>query len=283
MNSDKGNGANVVSTPRRKRRSWIRRMLLILLCPLIIVAAINVWVLAATRGKVYRADGKTPSEAVALVLGTSKRQENGQPNLHFTRRLDAAAALYKRGQVRHVLVSGANPGPFYNEPRDMKDGLVARGVPAAAITCDTRGWRTLDSVMRARERFGLRRRAPIVSDGWHVPRALFIARKCGLDAIGISAAPVPVKNSLKARTREWGARVLVVLDLYVPIPGREIQNQPVRSISAPSGASPDARPRAPSGDAQRFGGRAARGEVRAVRWHGRLAREWSPDKSVWPT
>jgi SanA protein len=214
MNSDKGNGANVVSTPRRKRRSWIRRMLLILLCPLIIVAAINVWVLAATRGKVYRADGKTPSEAVALVLGTSKRQENGQPNLHFTRRLDAAAALYKRGQVRHVLVSGANPGPFYNEPRDMKDGLVARGVPAAAITCDTRGWRTLDSVMRARERFGLRRCA-IVSDGWHVPRALFIARKCGLDAIGISAAPVPVKYSLKARTREWGARVLVVLDLYV--------------------------------------------------------------------
>jgi SanA protein len=96
----------------------------------------------------------------------------------------------------------------------MKQGLVARGVPADAITCDLRGWRTLDSVIRARENFGLQRCA-IISDGWHVPRALFIARKCGLDAIGISATPVPLGDSLKARTREWGARVLVVLDLYL--------------------------------------------------------------------
>ena len=76
------------------------------------------------------------------------------------------------------------------------------------------GLRTLDSVVRAKEAFGLRR-CVIVSDGWHVPRALFIARSIGLDAIGAASGELALHDSVKARSREWLARVLVVVDVHV--------------------------------------------------------------------
>jgi SanA protein len=178
------------------------------------VLSANVWVLSSGWNRVYRAGAEVPERPVALVLGTSKRRENGSPNLFFRGRIEAAAELFRLGRVRHLLVSGDNRSPFYNEPRDMKAALVAHGVPESAITCDFAGLRTLDSVVRAKEAFGLER-CVIVSDGWHVPRALFIARKIGLDAIGASSSELSLRDSFKARSREWLARILVVVDVYV--------------------------------------------------------------------
>ena len=106
-------------------------------------------------------------------------------------------------------------------PDNFPDFRQRRGTVQTCGNKD-RDLRTIDSGVRAREVFGLRRCA-IVSDGWHVPRALFIANKFGLDAVGIAARPVPVENSFKARAREWGARV----DL--PIEKPESQESEVRS------------------------------------------------------
>jgi SanA protein len=198
----------------RLRRRLVRVLAWAIGCPLLAIALLNLWVLLCARGRVFASDGNAPPASVALVLGTSKRRENGHPNLHFDSRITAAADLFKRGKVRHLLVSGDNRSPYYNEPRDMRDALIARGVPSSAITCDFAGLRTLDSVVRAKDVFGLKHCA-IISDGWHVPRALFIARKIGLDGIGIASPDVPMEYSLKARVREWLARVLVVFDLYV--------------------------------------------------------------------
>lgn len=199
-------------SPRRRR--WMRRLIWSVAVPGLGVLLLNLWVLTSGGGRMYRSGVEVPESPVALVLGTSKRRENGSPNLHFQRRIETAAALFKSGRIRHLLVSGAKSGVYYNEPRDMKAALMARGVPESAITCDFDGVRTLDSVVRAKEGFGLRR-CVIVSDGWHVPRALFIARKIGLDAIGAACADIALEDSFKARSREWQARVLVVFDLYV--------------------------------------------------------------------
>ena len=134
-----------------------------------------------------------PPVEVGLVLGTQPwtalRRGGEVPNVPFAYRLDAAAALWRAGKVKVLLVSGkrtTNDGGNYDEPAAMRAGLIERGVPAAAIYRDGEGWRTLDSILRARQVFGLTRLI-IVSQRAHLERALYLARAAGIDAWGLVA------------------------------------------------------------------------------------------------
>ena len=187
------------------------------------VAAIaSVWVgvadwvcLRSANGRIFRSGAAVPHADVGLVLGTGKWTRRGTPNLHFQQRIDAAVALYQAGKVKHLLVSGDNHVRTYDEPDDMRDALIAAGVPAGAITCDYAGFRTLDSVMRARLVFGLSR-FTIVSEEFHCPRALWIARRHGLDAIAFAAPDVTrAAWSWRVKAREQLARAWCAVDLYV--------------------------------------------------------------------
>lgn len=135
-------------------------------------------------------------------------------NPFFEGRMDAAAELYQRGKVLHLLVSGDNRRKDYDEPTAMRAALVERGVPASAITLDYAGFRTLDSVARAKHVFGLQK-TTIVTDAFHQPRALFLARAYGLDATGYCSADVPFRWAKKTLLREVGSRVKACLDIYV--------------------------------------------------------------------
>lgn len=171
--------------------------------------------LQAANGRVYRSVAAAPEREVGLLLGTSKETRHGKANLHFNQRIAAAAALYRAGKVRHLLVSGDNHIASYDEPADMRNALIAAGVPADAITCDYAGFRTLDSVVRAKEIFGLPR-CVIVSEDFHCPRALWIAQRHGLDAIAFAAPDVGLKSwSLRAEIREQLARSWCAVDMYV--------------------------------------------------------------------
>jgi len=182
--------------------------------PAALVIFCNLWVIFSTSGDVYEeAEGLRVND-VALVLGTSKWVATGRPNLHFQNRLKAAAELYAKGKVKHLLVSGDNATVYYNEPRDMKDTLLEMGVPKDAITSDFAGFRTFDSIVRAQKVFGLQR-FTIVSDDFHVPRAVFLARSQSLDVTAFASAELALERSFKARSREWLARVKAVLDVYV--------------------------------------------------------------------
>ncbi len=128
--------------------------------------------------------------------------------------MDTAAALYHAGKVKHLLVSGDNSRKTYDEPTAMRDALIARGVPSAAITLDYAGFRTLDTMARARAVFGLRR-CTIVTDDFHLPRSLFLAEAHGLDAAGCQSAPVPWRWSKKTRLREIASRTIAWLDVCV--------------------------------------------------------------------
>lgn len=167
-----------------------------------------------TAGRIYNQIATVPTNDVGLVLGAA-RLTKGRPNLHFNLRIQAAAALYHAGKVRHLLVSGDNHIASYDEPTDMRNALVAAGVPDSAITCDYAGFRTLDSVVRAQKVFSLEH-CTIITEAFHCPRAVWIAREHGLDAVAFAAPNVTRKRwAWRANIREQFARTWCAVDLYV--------------------------------------------------------------------
>jgi SanA protein len=195
----------------KKRLAWLA--IGAILGGIAFVWATNQTVLSSADGRIYTEVGSVPDEPVALVLGTSPTS-NGHMNLFFERRMDAAAALYKAGKVRKVLVSGDNHIQGYDEPTAMRDALIRRGLPASDIALDYAGFHTLDSVVRAKKVFGIDR-CTIVTDDFHLPRALYIARNEGLDVVGFQTTPLPRSVSPWTYMREIGARSQIWLDLHI--------------------------------------------------------------------
>jgi SanA protein len=152
-----------------------------------------------------------PTLNVALVLGTSPLGWTGRPNQFFERRLDAAAELFRHGKVRFLIVSG-DRRDGYDEPLAMRAGLIARGVPESAIYRDPFGARTLDSVLRVRSAYG-QVRVIFVSQRFHTERAVFLARRNGLEAWGYEAADVSGALGLLPRLREYASRLRAVWDV----------------------------------------------------------------------
>ena len=179
-----------------------------------LVVFANHRILSRHRDRLFYDVAAVPAADVALVLGANPVTASGQTNLHFLYRIEAAAALYHAGKVRQLLVSGDNHRADYDEPTEMKQALIARGVPTAAITCDYAGFRTLDSIVRAHRIFGLER-CTIVTQRYHAARALEIARARGIDANGFCTRDVVLRHSLKTELREILARTGTILDLYV--------------------------------------------------------------------
>ena len=155
-----------------------------------------------------------PEVEVALVLGTSERVSDGRLNVFFVNRMRAAYELYEAGKIEKILVSGDNGREDYNEPESMKDALVNLGVAEEDITLDYAGFRTLDSVVRAEEIFGLDEMI-IVSQKFHNERALFIARSRGLEAYAYNARSPEFGMAPRVFIREVLARVYMIWDLYV--------------------------------------------------------------------
>ncbi|MEO7299575.1 MAG: ElyC/SanA/YdcF family protein [Verrucomicrobiota bacterium] len=202
---------------------WIRekkKIVLILVAamlsgPLLAILIANMICESAAKGKIFQSAESVPANEVGLVLGTSKVTAKGNQNWHFTQRINAAAALFRSGKVRFLLVSGDNHIAGYDEPTDMRDALIAAGVPARDIVCDYAGFRTLDSIVRAKIVFGLSQ-VTIISEEFHCSRALWIARQNGINAVAFAAPDLLSSRwTWRVKTREHFARVACALDLYV--------------------------------------------------------------------
>lgn len=177
------------------------------------VAHANLAPFLASAGRIADSVGKVRPTPVGLVLGTTDRID-GRENPYFRHRIDAAARLWHAGRVATLLVSGDNRSRYYNEPVRMREALVARGVPADRIVCDFAGLRTFDSVVRAKEVFGIDE-VLFISQRFHVERAIYIAKSRGIDAHGFAAEDVEPHLALKTRVREIGARIRMWLDVHV--------------------------------------------------------------------
>lgn len=185
--------------------------LLLVLCLLIL--GVNFWIVSSTEDLIYYDTEIIPPRKVALLLGTSKHTSKGDTNKYFKERIEAAADLYHRGVIEHIIVSGDNRTIYYNEPRDMYQGLRALDIPESAITLDFAGFRTLDSVVRSKLVFG-QDQLLIITQDFHCYRALFIAEFYDIDALAF-AADNKDELPLSLALREIIARSIAVVDLYV--------------------------------------------------------------------
>ena len=171
------------------------------------------WVRRAAADAVHTVSA-APAAPVGLVLGAGLTGP-GEPTPFLAARLDVAAQLYRSGAIKVILVSGDNRTADYNEPDAMRSYLVARrGVPAAAVVADYAGRDTYDSCVRARRIFGVEQ-ALVISQGYHVPRAVAICRAVGLDARGVGDWSMELYGDVwrSGEQRELLANVKAVVDV----------------------------------------------------------------------
>lgn len=184
----------------------------LLVLELVFVANLMVICYANTR-MVYEAEAVQGKHTV-LLLGTSKHlQDNpGQINLYYQQRIEAVSRLIKANKVKRIIISGDNGKVGYNEPADMQQSLIAHGVPAHLIALDYAGFRTLDSIVRLKGHFGVEQDVIIVSQRFHVERALALAWSYGVEALGYSAEGNPTGQMI---VRELLAKPKALLDVFV--------------------------------------------------------------------
>lgn len=146
----------------------------------------SAWTHAAAEGRL-RSTARAPDAEVAVVFGAGLL--NGRPTPYLADRLDAAVELYRTGKVKVVLVTGDNSRTEYDEPDAMRTYLTRHGVPDDRVVSDYAGFDTWDSCVRAREIFGVHR-AVLVSQGFHIRRAVALCQAAGMDAYGVGVQDV---------------------------------------------------------------------------------------------
>ncbi len=195
-------------------KKLIKRFFYLCLLIVLLLLLINIWIVQSTKKQIYSSTHEIPSKEIGLVLGTSKYLVGGGTNQFFKNRVLAAAKLYKKGKIKHILVSGDNRTKYYNEPKDMYDALRELGIPDEAITLDYAGLRTLDSVIRSKAIFG-QDKITIITQRFHAYRAAYIANHYGLEANCYVAEDPNYRGAARVFVREYLARVRAILDLYI--------------------------------------------------------------------
>lgn len=202
-----------------------RRILqfLILIFALFIIVRVAIALFAARY--ISPADDVSPKR-VAVVFG-AQVQPNGNPSNMLADRLETARRLYAAGKVQKIIVSGDNRFKDYNEPKAMLDYLTAHGVPATDIQPDYAGRRTYDTCYRARDIF-LVDDVVLVTQKFHLPRAIFTCRTLGVNAVGVPAdiQPYGVKALTWSTVREELALARAVVDAVLRRPA-PVLGQPI--------------------------------------------------------
>lgn len=176
---------------------------------------IDLYISKEAEADIYSDLTSVPAKKAAMVLGTAKYMIGGGQNYFYTYRIRAAAALFNAGKVKAIVVSGDHSTKYYDETGKMKKDLMKEGVPGKYITIDPLGVRTLDSVVRGEAIFDLKDYI-IVSQRFHLERALFIAKAKGHKVIGFTAKDIPgTAAAYRMKAREYLARAKAFLDVYV--------------------------------------------------------------------
>ncbi len=153
-----------------------------------------------------------PVKLTAIVFGAGLRRD-GTPTTVLADRVSTAAALYREGKVSKILMSGSIAGVHYNEPAAMRSLALDLGVPDQDILIDTGGNRSLSTCQRARQVFGIDQ-ALLISQRFHLPRALVICDAIGLSAEGVSSDLHPYRSRLIWELREIPATLRALWDAY---------------------------------------------------------------------
>ena len=195
--------------------SILKWTVLLFVSLVVFVVSVDLYVSKQAQEHLYSHIKEVPAKKAALVLGTAKYVSKGRKNYFYVYRIRAAVALWKAGKVRAIVVSGDNGTKYYDETTTMQKDLIRAGVPKKYISLDYAGFRTLDSVVRAEAIFNLEDYI-IVSQKFHLERALFLAQAKGQKAIGFVAKDIAgTAAAYRMKAREYLARAKAFLDVYV--------------------------------------------------------------------
>jgi SanA protein len=185
---------------RKIIRGLIRGLLVVLILALVIFGLPRLITELFTRSHLYSVQS-TPSKSVAIVFGAGLSR-SGTPSAILRDRIEMAVQLYQAGKVQKILMSGDNRFEDYNEPGAMASYAMQLNVPQKDIVLDYAGRRTYDTCYRARHIFGVTD-AILVTQSFHMPRALYICSQLGLDSIGV---PADIRHYLRRSYAYWNIR-----------------------------------------------------------------------------
>ncbi|MEU8692295.1 ElyC/SanA/YdcF family protein [Streptomyces sp. NPDC048665] len=222
-----------IRRPRLPRtRAGQRRLVQAVMAVCVLALLPVTWLYASTADRL-RTVADAPAAQVAVVFGAGLW--NGEPSPYLANRLDAAAALYRAGRVKVVLVTGDNSREDYDEPDAMRAYLSRHGVPAGRVVRDYAGFDTWDSCVRARKIFGVER-AVLISQGFHIRRAVALCEAAGVTSYGVGVAEKHDVTWYYGGTREVFAAGKAVLDaVFRPDPQFLGPKEPgiARALAAP--------------------------------------------------
>lgn len=194
---------------------WLLIIICIILLTLLGIAACYCIIKWAAVSCLYHDIDKLPFEETALILGTAKFTQKGGINHFFKYRMDAAQLIFEKNKAHHFIVSGAGKRHVStSEAEDMKVSMTMRGLPEEIIIADEAGYRTWDSLWRCLHTFNCNE-ITVISQRFHVERAIFIGKKQGMHITGFCAKDVKGKIAYKMFFRECFARVKCILDCYL--------------------------------------------------------------------
>lgn len=184
---------------------------------LLVIIVCHYIVVVNASGKTYDNVEEIPHNKVGLLLATSPITPGGAHNYYFENRIKAADELYKAGKIDFIIASGGDYTQSQkngcDEPGAIRDSLVARGVPIERIILDYEGTRTLNSIAKAKQVYGLDS-LMLISQKYHNERAIYLADQYRISAVGYNAEPSPIRrNRVKNILREFFARPKMFLDI----------------------------------------------------------------------
>jgi SanA protein len=196
---------------------WIWRHFLLLGCLAVLLILLPRLITGAYASNRWYQQPEAPAERVAIIFGAGLRRD-GTPTAMLRDRVLTGAELYFSGKVEKLLMSGDNRFVDYNEPEAMRQFALSVGVPDEDIVLDYAGRRTYDTCYRAKAIFGVEN-ALLVTQGFHLPRAVFLCNMLGLNTSGVEAIHCYWNGSpFVWDVREQFATIAAFLDLYVSAP-----------------------------------------------------------------
>ena len=190
---------------KKKKKALLIAAAALVLLALILGLGPDLLIAAAGRRRIVSAEEAASFGADCILVLGAGLQPDGSPSLMLAERIQTGVDLYQAGAAPKLLMSGDHSRPDHDEVNAMKDAAMARGVPSEDIFMDHAGFATYDSFYRAGAIFGVKR-VVIVTQAYHLPRALWIARALGLEAVGVSCDTQRYPGQLYRDVREVLAR-----------------------------------------------------------------------------
>ena len=183
-------------------KKYLKIALYLVIVGLVAIVSVNYYVKSSTKKNIYYSIKKFPKNDVGIIFGAGINGD--QPSKYLKDRLDAGIALYKANRINKILLSGDNGRDEYDELKVMKNYCFNHGVDTTKIFIDYAGFDTYSTMYRAKHIFNIKK-ATLISQEYHLNRAIYIGQKLGIKSVGYSANNGEYRGYKYVTFREYGS------------------------------------------------------------------------------